>query len=389
MESENNVSRRGFLKTGLGTMAVAVAGCSSQQVGPAGPAPIQIPPGQTIRCGMIGTGGRGRGVLSQLVQAAGGRVTALCDIDKESLAKAAEIAKDHKPTLFDDYHKMLEYKELDAVFVHTPCHLHARMFIDVLQSGRHLYGEKPMALTVAECDAIVAAAKASGKVFQGGTQLRYASPWQPAVRAVQQGRIGRPIAVRAHRNNSGDLPHDRIWFHLVSMSGDTIIEQAVHELDLINWALGRLPIRAAGFGGQSYHFQPPGRNIMDHYGVTFDYGNDLIVTYSHSWIGTRNVPYDGWRILVYGADGSVDMTFSEGKIYLKPDGKAVDVDPEPKGNWDLLAINDFFRCIREGAQPLATVEAGREAVLTALLGRKAIYEKRVVTMGEILVEKAV
>lgn len=386
MESDRQVSRRGFLHTGLGTMAIAVAGCSGRQFVAATPPPPRSHAGQTIRCGMIGTGGRGQQILKSIVEAAGVRVTALCDIDEKSLARAAEMAGDHQPRLFEDYRKMLEYKELDAVFVVTPCHLHAMMFIQVLQSGRHLYGEKPMALTVAECDAILAAVKASGKVFQGGTQLRYASPFQPAVRAVQEGRIGQPIAVRAHRNNSGDLPHDRLWFHLVSTSGDTILEQAVHELDLINWGLGRLPVRAAGFGGQSYHFKPPGRNIMDHYGVTFDYGNDLTLSFSHSWVGTRNVPHDGWRILVYGADGTVDLTFGEGKIYLKPDGKATDVDPEPKGSWDLLAVQDFVRCIREGDQPLATAEAGRDAVLTALLGRKAIYEKRLVTMGEVLTE---
>ena len=88
---------------------------------------------------MIGPGGRGSGLLKVIASSPRARITALCDINVDNLNSAAEIAKDDKPKLFTDYRKMLDYKELDAVFVATPCHLHKEMFVAVLQSGRHCF----------------------------------------------------------------------------------------------------------------------------------------------------------------------------------------------------------------------------------------------------------
>ncbi len=373
MSKESTVSRRRLLGAGLGASSVVLLGRSVVQA---------AANGDDLRCGMIGTGGRGRGVLHAIHKSPNVRVTALCDINPQNLGEAAKMVEADKPQLFEDYRTLLDFKEMDAVFVHTPCDLHAPMFLDVLKTGRHLYAEKPLGMSVAEVNAVAEAAKASSKVVQSGTQLRYASPWQPAVMAAREGKVGKIIAIRAQRQNSGDLSHSILWVHLVKRSGDIIVEQAVHELDLFNWIFDGMPEQAAGFGGQSLLFAPPGRDTMDHYGITFDYGDKRTVSYSHSWLAAPGIPHDGFQILAYGADGAVDVAY--GNIYMKPDGKHSTVDPNPAGDSTQLAVDDFFRCIRENKKPLADVDSGRACVLTALLGRKAIYEKRVVTMKELL-----
>ena len=145
-----------------------------------------------------------------------------------------------------------------------------------------------------------------------------------------------------------------------------------------------VPVKACGFGGQSLKFKPEGRDIRDHYAVVFDYGNQRQVEYSHSWIAAKNVPCDGRRELVYGEKGEVDV--EEAMLYLHGAEKREQLPIEPKGDSTQLAVDDFFRCIREGTQPLCNAERGRNAALVGLLGRKALDTGKVVTMKELLAE---
>ncbi len=372
MAKPGDLSRRQVLGAGVGVAASVLAG----------PAVLADEESirDDIRCGMIGTGGRGQGVLKAIHKSPGVRVTALCDIHAGRLNEAAARVEEDKPKLFEDYRKLIDYKELDAIFVETPCYLHAEMVIAVLASGRHCYGEKPMALTVPDLNEIARVAKASKGIHQVGTQLRYASPWKPALEAIREGLIGKPIQIHGRRLNAGDMPHGRPWFFDRKLSGDVIMEQAVHEFDLFNAAFGGIPKRAAGFGGQAVRFEPKGRNIMDHFSLTLDYGPNKEAGYNHSWIAPKGA--DGWRFVVYGEKGAIEL--QNGSIFLKDSDKVQKVDPEPKGDSTQLAVDDFFRCIRERDKPIADTEAGRNAALVALLGRKAIYEGRLATMKELL-----
>jgi predicted dehydrogenase len=404
MSRKNDISRRKMLGQGFGAASMVVlGGCASfgkqgtenQKADSSADKGQKLVDSQSdekpaprdqqaddIRCGMIGTGGRGTGVLKAIDKVPGVRVTALCDINKKNLENAAGKVEHDSPELFEDYRKLIDKKDLDAIFVETPCYLHAEMMIAVLESGRHCYGEKPMALTVKDLNAVVRAEKRAGKVFQIGTQLRYASPWQSAIELIQAGKLGKPVLIRAHRNNSYDLPHDRKWFFKRKLSGDPILEQAVHEFDLFNWIFGRLPRQISGFGGQAVHFEPEGRDIMDHYVLAMDYGKNKKVSYHHSWISAPKVPFDDRQEVVYCEKAVVDV--EGGMVYPKDGQEPYKVDPEPKGNPTQLAVTDFFRCIREGDRPLANVETGRDCVLVGLLGREAIDRGEVVTMKQFL-----
>ncbi len=381
---DQKVSRRRVLGQGLATASAAAL--ITPAILRAGQA------GDDVRCGMIGTGGRGQGVLAAIHKSPGVRVTALCDTHAGRLNEAAAMVGDDKPKLFGDYHELIDDPELDAIFVETPCFLHAEMAIAVMKSGRHCYAEKPMALTVKDINDMVRAEKETPGIYQIGTQLRYASPWQPAIRGILDGVIGPPILIRAHRHNNGDYPRSRSWFFYRKFSGDTICEQAVHEFDLFCWIFGGPPQRASGFGGRAVHEGPPGRDTMDYYTLNLDFGKDKQVSYNHSWISSPKVYCDGRQEVVYGPKGAIDL--ENGKIFPKEGGEPQDVSPDPgselkgKGGDRVtqLAVNDFFRCVREGDQPLANAEAGRNAALTALLGRKAIDEGRVVRMEELLAE---
>jgi len=373
MSDHTSISRRRFLGTGVAAGSAVLM--ASQHVRAADSL-------DDIRCGFIGVGGRGFGVLNAIHKSPGVRVTALCDINRSNLERAAKAVSDDKPRLFENYRELIDFKELDAVFIATPCNLHAEMGIAVLESGRHCYLEKPMAITMAELNAIYAATQKAKGIFQIGTQLRYGSPWRPAIETITSGKLGKPILIRAYRNNAGDFPRNG-WFEDPVQSGDVMLEQAVHEFDIFNAVLGGVPKRAAAFGGQAMRASKA--PMHDFFTLSLDYGDKKVVGYTHSWIAVPNIGCDGFNEFVYCTNGAVDI--HGGKIYHRQskDNKE-DVSPEPKGDTTQLAVDDFFRCCRSGSKPLANADSGRAAVIVGLMCRKALAEGRVVTLEEVLAE---
>lgn len=387
MSNEKSISRRRFLGTGV-TAGSAVLMASRAGLAAEGK--------DDIRCGFIGIGGRGFGVLGAINRAEGVRVTALCDIKQANLDRAAEAVKADQPKLFKDYRELVAFKDLDAIFIATPCNLHAEMAIAVLQSGRHCYCEKPMAINMKDLNAVYAATKKAKSVFQIGTQLRYGSPWKPAIETVASGKLGKPIMIRAFRNNAGDFPRNG-WFEDPVQSGDVMLEQAVHEFDIFNAVLGGAPKRASGFGGQALRASKG--PMHDFFTLSLDYGDNKVVGYTHSWIAVPNIGCDGFNEFVYCENGAVDIHggsiyYRDSKIVAKPaegDKPAQmtnkeSVSPEPRGDTTQLAVDDFFRCCRSGSKPLANADTGRDAVLVGLIARRSLQEGRVVTMDEILAE---
>lgn len=380
--SDSSVSRREFLGTaaGAGLAALPLA------------AGLARAADDTVRCALIGTGSRGTAHLRALAKVDKARVVALCDNDEARLNDAAKLAPGAETVA--DWKKLLDRKDLDAVFVATPCHLHKEMAVAVLQSGRHCYCEKPIAITVPDLNELVKAVKAAPKlVFQTGLQLRYSVVTAPTIKAVKDGAVGKPVLIRAHRYNVKDIAAHKKWFFNREQSGDIIVEQAVHELDMFNEVFGKVPTKASGFGGLAVRKDPP-RDILDHYTLSLEYGPNEHVHYSHCWFGSSADPHPNRQELVFGTEKVADL---EKGLILPREGneepqRAKGVpNPQdrraPETDPTVLAFQDFFRCIRDGKQPIANVETGRDCVLTALLGRKATYEGRTVTMKELLGEK--
>ena len=386
MSQQRSISRRRFLGTSVvaGSVVLAARRASLAAEGER----------DDVRCGFIGIGGRGSGVLAAINKSPGVRVTALCDTNESHLDNAAKAVADDQPKLFKDYHELIEFKDLDAIFIATPCDLHAEMAIAVLNSGRHCYCEKPMAINVTDLNAVYAAAKKAKGIFQIGTQLRYGSPFKPAIETITSGKVGKPILVRAYRHNTCDFPRNG-WFEDPVRSGDVMLEQAVHEFDVFNTIFQGIPVRASAFGGQA--LRKSVGPMHDHFTLCLDYGTNRQVGYTHSWLAVPNVGGDGMNDFVYCMDGTVDVHggkiyHRESKIVEKPaegDRPAVMtnkelVSPEPKGDLTQLAVDSFFGCCRKHEKPLTNADTGRAAALVGLLCRKALAEGRVVTMEEVL-----
>lgn len=373
--SFSEFSRRSFLKAPAA--AVGSAAILSAQS-----------PNDAVRVGVIGVGNRGGFLLRQIMKVPGVRIVALCDINPENLQKAVSAAQaaGHKPETFTEYRKLLDRKDIDAVVIATPVDKHKEMFVAALEVGKHLYGEKPMGMTPEECRMVTNAAKASKGIFQAGFQLRHDPARAASMQHILKGGIGKVLFLQGYRH-TGDLPRGTLWYFDRTRSGDNIVEQACHIIDLMVWAAGSHPVRCFGTGGINlYKNEPEGRTTMDNYTVVYEFANDIRLSFSHIYFDPSG--FSGIRERVFGSEGAIELPTAT--VYqLKTGGGSgrgqneVKLDvPNEKGDSNYLSLEAFIDNARGKKTPLNHAESARISTLTAMMGRKSIYERRVVTWEE-------
>lgn len=167
-----------------------------------------------------------------------------------------------------------------------------------------------------------------------------------------------------------------------------MLEQAVHNFDVFTWALGELPVSAFGAGRQDlFKDWDPQRDVSDYYTAILQYKSGLTLNWTHTWASPPHPHFSASHEQLVGPKGAIDL--SKGLIAFRK-GAAPDqnqtrqLDAGDRRNWDLNALTSFFGCVRTGQSPAVGAKEGRDATLFGLLVRKAVYEKRLVTMDEIL-----
>lgn len=342
----------------------------------------------TVRTAMIGVGNRGSFLLQGVLRQPNAKVLALCDIKPDRLDKAASAAARDNPATDSDWQRVIERKDVDAVFIATPPYLHSEMAIRAIQAGKHVYCEKPIGITPAQVQALLNAAKGSSKVFVAGQQLRSQKQLQEIVHRIVAGVIGEVIMVKAQRHASADLPHDGTsadWYFDVTKSGGYLIEQSVHNLDLCNWVIGAHPLRACGFGGiLMYKNDPPGRTIFDCGSLTYEYPRGVKMSFTQNVFHPASMPNGNQYVYVYGTKGAVDLM--AGTMY-GPEKASQPVVLAPKQQEDQYAhLAAFYESIVHGTPPPVDVRVGATAALTSILGHEAMVEQKVVTWNDLGVE---
>jgi predicted dehydrogenase len=381
---QDSTNRRSFL--------CGVAAATSSAIG--------LAQGQEIRTASIGVGVRGGNLLKQTLAQENVRVSAICDIDPQTRDKALSAAARHQPQSVTDWRAVLDLKDVDAVFVATPCDLHAEMAAACLEAGKYVYCEKPLGITPEQIDCVLRASRSSKAFLQIGQQLRYYAGVREAIRHIHEGIAGKTYIIKAHRHGGRGRPRAeapeasvqektrRAWYADVKRSGDLIVENAVHNIDACNWIANSRPVSAYGHG-KKYFPQPipAGTVMMDGFSVEYIYENDMHCDYSQISFHPRNLKTlpSGMWYTVFGEKGSVFMTHSSASfydLYGETERPLVTARAGEREN----AVADFFACIRERRQPFADIQVGAVAALTAIMGREAIYKGRSVTWKELGVE---
>jgi predicted dehydrogenase len=220
-----------------------------------------------LRLGIIGAGGRGHLGLHAHQPDEGAEVVALCDTDLEALNRVGpELAPDCLRT--PDYRTLLQRTDLDAVFVCSPDYLHHEHGMAVLSSGKGLFLEKPMAITVADCDALLAQAEASRQPFYIGHNMRFFPVMQRMKQIIADGTIGdvQSIWCRHFISYGGDA-YFKDWHSERQYTTSLLLQKGAHDIDLIHWFAGAYTQRVTAMGKLSVYNQVAERRDPEQRGV--------------------------------------------------------------------------------------------------------------------------
>jgi predicted dehydrogenase len=279
-------------------------------------------PGE-LRLGVIGVGSRGQELVRQFERVPEVRVAAACDIYEPRFPALAQIARGPFDR-YSDYRALLERRDLDGVAVATPLYLHREHMLAAIDAGFAVYGEKSIGHTVADCDAILAAAQRSKRPFQVGHQYRYAAWFNKAVDRIRAGEIGTVTQVQAywHRNSNWRRPVptgadgkvdpalERLinWRLYRAYSGGLLAELGSHATDFANWLFEATPESVVGEGGIDTYRD--GREVNDNVKAVFRYPGGRTFTFS----ALTNNAHMGFQVLVHGDRGSVMLSQDQAVI---------------------------------------------------------------------------
>jgi myo-inositol 2-dehydrogenase / D-chiro-inositol 1-dehydrogenase len=351
-----------------------------------------------IEIGIIGTGSRGIWLADLIQKNTGMKVVALSDPFEDRLSRGRDKLGIDASRCYQGIpaYKDLIASKVDAVAVESPPYFHPEQVTAAVAAGKHVYLAKPVAVDVPGCSAIIQAGeKAKGKMsFLVDFQTRSTPFFVEAAKMVHEGAIGKPsfghVYYHAGRLNpqknaadSAGAARLRNWVFDKVLSGDIIVEQNVHVLDVANWFLQGHPLSATGGGGRKVRTDVG--DCWDHFIVSFQYPGDVLVDFSSTQFV---LGFSDLCTRVFGTLGTVDAHY-EGTVSIT--GKNRYEGGSTKGMFATGAVanlKSFEESIRTG-KLLNNAEESAMSSLTTILGRKAAYEGRRVTWDEMMRENAV
>lgn len=373
------MNRRNFLKkAGLfsGVVALPSAHIAGSQVN------------SKIALGLVGCGGRGIWLSKIYEQKTNSKIVAVQDLFSDRIGNAAKQFKVPSSKQYkglDNYKALLE-NDLEAVLIISPPYCHPAQGMDAVAAGKHVLMAKPVAVDVPGCKTIKAAAdKAKGKLsFWVDFQTRADPTYQEAIRRVKENAIGQLVSGQVYyvagRLGVQKMPNDsardfrlRNWVFDKALSGDIIVEQNIHVIDVANWIIGAAPVAAYGTGGRKARTDVG--DCWDHFLVTFYYPNDVRMAFSS---GQYLKGYSDLCVRIFGNRGTIDTHYN-GPVSITGDnpwpGKSTG------GIYHSGALNNakaFIQSI-ERSKPINNGHESALSTQSCVLGRTAAYQQKEVT----------
>jgi len=411
-KSQIDVSRRQFIKTSSLVAASAAA------------APYIITghaaPDDPIRVGLIGCGGRGKGAVGNAMSAGPNvKLVAIADLFPEKVEavrkefeaglkgsaswaqgteskELGDVSIKLDPSMcfsgWDSYKKLLAVSDINYVILTTPPHFRAQHLRASIEAGKHCFIEKPVATDSPGCRSVMESGEMAKKKNLGivtGTQRRHQKQYIEVIKRIHDGAIGKITSARAYWNQASHTQHEprkdgwsdmewqlRNWIYFTWLSGDIIVEQHLHNIDVINWAMQAHPIKAYGMGGQAARFGKEYGNIYDHFCVEYEYPGGARMT---SMCRQTDNCSDQIGEAVVGTEGvSNCMNTITSKTPYRFSGKF-------RNPYEQEHV-DFIESIRAG-QPLNEAQQMAESNLTAIMGRESAYSGKIIDWDSALESK--
>ena len=363
------------------------------------------PDGDPLKAALIGCGDRGTGAASQFLESGPNvSIVALADLFSDRMDTCRKILADKFNNNVEDsrcflgfeaYKKILELPDIDVVLLCTPTHFRPEHFKAAVEAGKHIFMEKPCAVDPVGIRTVIAASKVAtskGLTVITGNQRRHRRDYWEAYAQVRNGLIGEVVSATSHWNqgawwNKRHIPEwsdmeycIRNWFNIKWLSGDHILDQGIHNIDVVTWFMGDLPIRAAGYGGRARRLTG---DIFDFFSVDYYYNNNKRMLHTARQID--------------GCDGNVSeqVLGTKGIAQLNDHGEIKILD----WNGDLLWEYDFENkpvnnpYNQEHIHLVESIRMGKKinqaedlaySNMVAIMGREAAYTGKAITWDEIM-----
>lgn len=350
----------------------------------------------TLKFGVIGTGGRGFGAGLNMLQGNDNvKLIALADVMEDKLRGSREryeaiddpnirpkidITDDKCFVGLDAYKKLLD-TDVDIIVHATPPYCRPEHIEAAVDAGKHIFTEKPAAVDPVGIRQFIRAANKAeekGLSFVSGFQRRYQTSYRDTIAKIKDGEIGEIMAARAYWN--GTLPFSREreagmndleyrlnnWYNYCWLCGDNIVEQHIHNLDVINWIIGAPPVAVVASGGRAWKpVEERYGDTWDSFSCDFEYANGVhMISMSRHWNNSHNAVFE-------------EVTGVNGKSSCR-DMAEDDVDPYVQEHVHLV------RSIRGEEPYLNDGVAMAESTMTSIMGRMAAYTGQRVTWDQAL-----
>jgi myo-inositol 2-dehydrogenase/D-chiro-inositol 1-dehydrogenase len=374
-----------------------------------------------VRHGLLGCGNRGTAVATSFAKNTSAQIVALADLFPDQLATGREHFNQvnassgaqpiadrllfHGPHAFE---QLAASPDVDLIQISTPPFFHVQHLEATVASGKHVYCEKPVGVDVEQARHALEIGKRvkPTQSVDVGFQCRNAPPIAAIAEKIKAGALGKIGTVHGSYNSSAaaEKPHPgagadeyrlRNWLWDRALSGDILVEQNIHIIDLCNWFLGAHPVKAIATGGRS--ILTHAGDCWDHYEVDFTYPGDVHFAFSSTQFGEYEIFEAGLKL--FGSTGAATCPYS-GPVQIRGTQpwaweESLGTDPN-SGKFaangafsDNLAFADrdkertFIDSITTGPAH-NQIAAGVETALSCMLGRMAGYQKREVTWEDLL-----
>ncbi len=346
----------------------------------------------TMRVGVIGCGGRGTGAANNCVASSQGvEIVALADAFEDQLGRLKNkynVPNNRCFTGLDAYKQLLDLDDINLVIIATPPGFKPPQFAEAVNRGKNVFIEKPVATCPAGIKMMLEASEKAaekGLAVVAGTQRRHEPKYVETMKRIHDGAIGEIVSAQCYwnmgslwvgraRNNwenykagkYSDVEWQiRNWLFTGWLSGDHIVEQHVHNIDVVNWAFGEIPEQVHGVGGRQYRTEPQYGNIFDHFGVEFFYPGDVRT------ISTcRQIDGTSGNVSERVA-GTKGVSNCAGKIEGENSWSYEGPNPNPY----VVEHTDLINSIRSG-NPLNEGKQVSESTLCAIMGRESAYSRQ-------------
>ncbi len=407
MMISKDIRRREFLKGAAASAAVAAVLPSSRVLGA----------NDRVRLGAIGFGARGQEDMHEALKLPNVEFVAAADVYNRRHAEAKQLAPGVKT--FTDHRRLLDLKDVDAVIVASPLHIHGRHFLDTVAAGKDLFCEKTMTWSIEEAESCRNAARKSDRVIQIGLQHQSSGPLADAKQWLKDGMAGKITHVESwmsrntprgkgqwvrsvppdctpanvdwnlflngRRSRPFDANRFINWRLYWEFSGGNVTENMVHQIGLIIRTLD-LPLPTSAYMSGGVFSEKDGREVPDTIAVTLDFPNELTVTWqstfsnSHYGLGERYLGSHGTIERLAGTTDMVTGKSQTGVWYFpekvnRPGGAAAEGRTR-----DVNHMANFIDCIRSRKEPNAPVEIGYRSAVAAHMANVAYRQKERVTL---------